>query len=991
MPKFLTDSERERLKSFPDDLDFSDAIRYFTLTLADLALVRRRSGDYNRLGFAVQLGALRCLGFIPDDLNGIPAVVLEFVARQLDIAPDAGLGAYGTRSQTRTDNLREIERHLGFRKPEPGDLAELGEWLAKRAEEHDKPTYLYLLAAERLYRQKIVWPAVTAIERLVIAARQAAQAETFRKLEPALSKPIAEFLDRILEPDQEIGGVPLAWLRFGATANTPSDILKTIRKLEYLRDRGVDKLDLSAINPNRLRFLAQLGRRSSNQALQRSHTERRYPILAAFVKQTLQEITDELVELFDRCLGDCYTRAKGDLDKFHLAVAKAKDEKLRLFSEVMELILNPEISPAELRGQIFNSVVTEEDLRAAVGESRRIIRPQNDHSYDFLANRYVYIREFSPKFLKALTFRSNREHSLLKAVEIIRTMNMTGKTRVPDDAPVDFIHKSWLPHLRGPKGTLVRKYYEISTLWHLRQALRSGDVWVENSRRYADPESYLIPREQWPSMREEACKILDLPLDGAERIRDRRVELEAFLVELDGKVEREEGVRMEDGKLIVGRLKAEEPPQSAVRLQKLVTDRLPHVDLHHLVVEVDNWTGYTKHFEHAGGKQPRSPHLRLHLYASVLAQANNHGPDKMAEIAGLSAAQLIWCTNWYLRGETLQPAINGLVNYQFHLPLARQWGSGAMSSSDGQRFPMGVKSRNSAVIPRYGYGRILTLCSWTSDINAQWRCKPEPSMVRDATYVLDGMLDNETELPLFEHTTDTAGYTELIFALFDLLGLQFSPRIKDLGDQSIYCADKGARYRNIGKILAGAIKDGQVLEEWDSFLRLAASLKLGYVTASLFVSKLQSQSRQSRLMKALQEYGRLIKSIYIPKYICREDQQRRVSRQLNKGEGLHSLRQWLLYADEGKINKSQLQDQTTQADALTLVTNAVIVWNTVYMQAVIEQLKAEGLEVSDEDVRYLSPCRFEHINKYGRINFNIEEELERKGLRPLRKANKLLV
>jgi TnpA family transposase len=45
---------------------------------------------------------------------------------------------------------------------------------------------------------------------------------------------------------------------------------------------------------------------------------------------------------------------------------------------------------------------------------------------------------------------------------------------------------------------------------------------------------------------------------------------------------------------------------------------------------------------------------------------------------------------------------------------------------------------------------------------------------------------NETELPILEHTTDTAGYTELIFALFDLLGLQFSPRIRDLADQELY-------------------------------------------------------------------------------------------------------------------------------------------------------------------------------------------------------------
>ncbi|MEE8056983.1 MAG: Tn3 family transposase, partial [Pseudomonadales bacterium] len=157
-----------------------------------------------------------------------------------------------------------------------------------------------------------------------------------------------------------------------------------------------------------------------------------------------------------------------------------------------------------------------------------------------------------------------------------------------------------------------------------------------------------------------------------------------------------------------------------------------------------------------------------------------------------------------------------------------------------------------------------------------------------------------------------------------------------------------------------------------------------WVTASLFIHKLQSQPKQSRLAKAVQEYGRLIKSIYIPKYICREDQQRRVSRQLNKGEAVHDLRQWLFFAQEGQIKKSQLEDQANQASALTLVTNAIIVWNTVYMHEIIDQLRAGGYQIHEEDLAHISPCRFGHINKHGKMTFNVEKERNRSGLRPLR-------
>jgi TnpA family transposase len=277
----------------------------------------------------------------------------------------------------------------------------------------------------------------------------------------------------------------------------------------------------------------------------------------------------------------------------------------------------------------------------------------------------------------------------------------------------------------------------------------------------------------------------------------------------------------------------------------------------------------------------------------------------------------------------LQAGINRLVNYHFHLPLSSYWGGGTLSSSDGQRFPVAVKAKNPTAIPRYGYGQILTLYSWTSDQHSQWRCKPEPSTVRDAAYVLDGLPDNETELPLFEHTTDTAGYTEKIFGFFDGLGFLFSPRIRDLNDQHIYCVDKTLKYKHLGPIIKGRMNIERMEKQWDTLLRTFAPVKLGWVTASLFVHKLQSQPRQSSLAKVVHEYGQLIKSIYIPKYICREEQRRRVSKQLNKGEALHDLRQWLLFAGEGQLKKSQRQEQANQASALTLVTNAIIVWNTV--------------------------------------------------------------
>ncbi len=90
--------------------------------------------------------------------------------------------------------------------------------------------------------------------------------------------------------------------------------------------------------------------------------------------------------------------------------------------------------------------------------------------------------------------------------------------------------------------------------------------------------------------------------------------------------------------------------------------------------------------------------------------------------------------------------------------------------------------------------------------------------------MLDEILDNETELTILEHTTDTAGYTDLIFGLFDLLGLQFSPRLADLADKKLYRIDKQIKYKNINSLIKGKINVDLILRHWDDLLRIAGSL-----------------------------------------------------------------------------------------------------------------------------------------------------------------------
>ncbi len=91
---------------------------------------------------------------------------------------------------------------------------------------------------------------------------------------------------------------------------------------------------------------------------------------------------------------------------------------------------------------------------------------------------------------------------VLAAVQTLREMNADNLRKVPADAPTAFIKPRWKPLVITPEG-LDRKFYEICALSELKNALRSGDIWVKGSRQFRDFDDYLLPAEKFAALKRE--------------------------------------------------------------------------------------------------------------------------------------------------------------------------------------------------------------------------------------------------------------------------------------------------------------------------------------------------------------------------------------------------------------------------------------------------------------------------------------------------------
>ena len=539
----------------------------------------------------------------------------------------------------------------------------------------------------------------------------------------------------------------------------------------------------------------------------------------------------------------------------------------------------------------------------------------------------------------------------------------------------------WQKHVYDDEGNINRHYYELAALTELRNYIRSGDIFVLGSRQHKAFDDYLVPYDVWNKVT-NIQDYLAVPLQVEDYLTERITSLNQRLDWLSKNSKNLEGVDISQGKLYVERLD-KGTPEEAKALSIRLHSMLPRVKLTDLLLEVASWTGFHEQFIHASTNKSPDQEEKNIVLATLMAMGTNIGLTKMAESTpGISYRQMANTAQWRMYDDAMVRAQAILVNFQHQRQLATYWGDGTTSSSDGMRVPIGVRSLHADSNPHYGTGRGATIYRFISDQFASFYLKVINTNARDALYVLDGLLHHETDLIIEEHYTDTAGYTDQVFGLTHLLGFRFAPRIRDLMDTKLFTINGVHEYPNVQTLLKGKINLKVIQENYNDVLRLAYSVRTGKVSSSLILGKLGSYARQNKLATALGEMGRIEKTIFTLDYISNKSVRRRIQKGLNKGEATNALARAIFFGKNGEFRERALQDQLQRASALNIIINAISVWNTVYMEKAIEELKRKG-EFQEDLMPYIWPLGWEHINFLGEYKFEGLHSTSLHTLRPL--------
>ena len=330
MPRrsILSASEKQSLIALPDKQ--AEFIRCYSLSEADISVIKQRRGDANRIGFAIQLCYMRYPGIILGPNEYPDSDLLNFTSQQLSIAPTSW-NEYSFREKTRREHILELQQLFGYTSFSHLNHEQYVNYLTTLAIDTDKGIIVAEQLINYLRSQRILLPAINAIEQICAEAINQANKTIYSRLTDDLSQNHLEKLDELLQIRNGLNLTHLGWLRQSPLKPNSRHMLSHIDRLQYCLDINLPDGIERRIHQNRLLKIAREGGQMQAADLAKFEPKRRYATLVALVIESRATIIDEIIDLHDRIIGKIFNKAKNKHQQVFSASGKSINEKVQKF------------------------------------------------------------------------------------------------------------------------------------------------------------------------------------------------------------------------------------------------------------------------------------------------------------------------------------------------------------------------------------------------------------------------------------------------------------------------------------------------------------------------------------------------------------------------------------------------------------------------------------------------------------------------------------
>jgi predicted phosphatase len=716
-----------------------------------------------------------------------------------------------------------------------------------------RPKLMFLQTLDFLERHKIEVPTASTLTTLILDEIRAHEQTLTSLIAQALTPESRALLDDLLEKEVPEGEESLRPLRrFRLTllktfshSLKPSQLKRNVEDLETLGtlySHLVSLLQALDLTPEGIQYYAHSVIKSEIFQVSRRADAHRYLHLICFAAHQYFRLHDLLIDALLAAVQNARNTSKRENQERYFEERRHHAQSVKSFIGDVERTMTTPLSSIE-------SVVFRENLSDCekVQRIQEILAERQNERHEFegkltqfkqhwqeaegdgalfdvLEAKSVKLQNKVAGIIKHVTFQGT-DSALMEAI----THYQAKDGAVTHTAPTAFLEESEREALTDEEGKFRVPLYKALLFIRIADAIKSGVLNVERSYRYRSLDDYLISSVEWAANRDAYLEQADLTaaadcqpyLDTLLSALDRQYETTNRHI-LDGK--NEDVSFHKDGSVIIHTPREEEEEAQPIG-NFLPNGR--YISLLEVLSTVERHTKFLDAFQHWQVKYTKERPADRSFYAGIIGYGCRLGIGKIAQTSNqISDSELENAVNWYFSLETVEGANDRILTLldQLKLPqIYRRETDRLHTSSDGQKVPVTVDSLNANYSYKYfGQGKGVSPYTFIDERHFLWHGMVVSSADREAAYVIDGLMHNDV-VKSDIHSTDTHGYTEVIFGVMRLLGFSYAPRIRSVKDQTLYSVKKRKEYEQLGfKVVVKSVRSAKQAETFSCRHRRSA-------------------------------------------------------------------------------------------------------------------------------------------------------------------------
>ena len=660
----------------------------------------------------------------------------------------------------------------------------------------------------------------------------------------------------------------------------------------------------------------------------------------------------QLILMVQRRIADLWRQAAADVPATVNWAAMYKT----LLGELVALSAQGAVPDAELRARL-EALITETQKRKPPSRAS-LVR-------EGLIDGIRPVRSLLVAIAK-LPWQATGEHPAIEYLAKLQALYLKGSRKLPVEVVAPSLGMIWQVSISSPDRERAFQALEVATLFALRRAVRNGSVWIEHSLSFRGRARLFFTDERWQAESKKHYARLSLPSKAATFLKPLLARVTAGVDAVAAAAR--SGVLRVDDELHLSPLPAEDEDPEVTKLRAALDHRIGEVQLPEVILAVDAQVRFSWIML---GREPRSTDELLMVYAGIMAHGTSLTAVECARmIPQLSATSIRQAMRWARDERRLSQACQAVLEFMQRHPIAATWGRSDLASSDMMSMETTKRVWQARLDPRRNTPSI-GIYSHVKDRWGIFHAQPFVLNERQAGVAIEGVIRQE-KLETSQLAVDTHGYTDFAMSHARLLGFDLCPRLKELKQRHLFVPRGTKVPAEIAAVCEANVDVALIEKHWDSLVHLAASVMSGHASAVAALARFGSAAQGDPIYEAGVQLGRLLRTAFLADYFVKDAFRNELRRVLNRGEAVNALKRAIYTGRISPAQAKRVDEMQAVADALSLMANIVMAWNTSQMQAVLDRWSNRRQVIPPELIGKIAPTRLESINLRGVFRFPVD-------------------